>query len=126
MDKLKECLTAMICDRSYQGCFNPSLRGKGCDKCLNLLLEEHDEKIRKKVLEELSMKSDFKEDKIMDKITVNKLDVKNLISYIHALFDFIDVDDFEDEENKKLVRDGYDNFVNPIVKMVYEDEEIKE
>lgn len=54
MDKLKECLTAMKCCRSYQGCFNPSLRGKECDKCLNLLLEEHDEKIRQKVLADVA------------------------------------------------------------------------
>lgn len=61
----------------------------------------------------------------MSKITVSKNDIKSLISYIHAILDFIDVDDFENEENKELVKDGYDNFVKPIVKMVYEDEEIK-
>ena len=66
MDKLKECLTAMICDRSYQGCFNPSLRGKECNKCLNLLLEEHDEKVRQKVLEELAIKEWFKGGKYYD------------------------------------------------------------
>lgn len=61
----------------------------------------------------------------MSKITVSKNDIKSLISYIHAILDFIDVDDFENEENKELVKDGYDNFVKPIVKMVYEDEEIE-
>lgn len=61
----------------------------------------------------------------MSKITVSKNDIKSLISYIHAILDFIDVDDFENEENKELVKDGYDNFVKPIVKMVYEDKEIE-
>ena len=61
----------------------------------------------------------------MSKITVSKNDIKSLISYIHAILDFIDVDDFENEENKELVKDGYDNFVKPIAKMVYEDEEIE-
>ena len=61
----------------------------------------------------------------MNKITVSKNDIKSLISYIHAILDFIDVEEFENEENKELVKDGYDNFVKAFVKMVYEDEKIE-
>ena len=56
-DKLKECITGgFICDRSYLGCFNTSLRGKGCAKCLNLMLEEHDAKVRKEFIDEMKEK----------------------------------------------------------------------
>lgn len=58
MDKLRECISCgIICDRSFQGCFNTSLRGNECDKCLNLLLEEHDTKVRQEFVNE--MKSRF-------------------------------------------------------------------
>lgn len=57
MDKFIECLSCGIrCDRSVQGCFNIALKQKNqCNKCLALLLEEHDAKVRQKVLEELSI-----------------------------------------------------------------------
>ena len=51
-------------------------------------------------------------------IEVNKSDLNNLVEYIHTLLDFIDVDEFEDEENVSLVRDGYDNFVAPISDLI--------
>ena len=53
-----------------------------------------------------------------DKITIAKKDIEYLIGYIHTLLDFIDVEDFEDEENKELVNDGYDSFVEPIAKLL--------
>ena len=56
-DKLKECISSgFICDRSYLGCFNTSLRGKGCTKCINLMLEEHDAKVRKEFVNEMKEK----------------------------------------------------------------------
>lgn len=48
MDKLKECISCgIICDRSIQGCFNLELKRENkCDKCLTLMLEEHDREVR--------------------------------------------------------------------------------
>ena len=46
-------------------------------------------------------------------IEVNKSDLNNLVEYIHTLLDFIDVDDFEDEENVAIVNNGYEEFVQP-------------
>lgn len=39
--------------------------------------------------------------------------VKGLVNYIHNLLEFIDVDNFEDEENVKIVNGGYKEFVEP-------------
>lgn len=52
MNKLKECINCGIkCDRSYQGCFNTALKDQGeCEKCLNLMLEEHDREVRNKAI----------------------------------------------------------------------------
>ena len=51
MDKLKECISCgIVCDRSYQGCFNTSLKGSGCRKCLDSMLEEHDEIVRQELI----------------------------------------------------------------------------
>lgn len=47
VDKLKECIPAITCYKSFLGCFNNSLRYNGeCEKCLHLLLEEHDAIVR--------------------------------------------------------------------------------
>ncbi len=57
-DKLKECVPAIRCHKSFQGCFNNSLRCEGqCEKCLHLLLKEHDEIVRQEFIDE--MKSRF-------------------------------------------------------------------
>lgn len=55
-----------------------------------------------------------------NKIIVNESDLSGLIGYVHTLLDFIDVDDFEDEENVDLVNGGYDDFVEPIIKAMRE------
>lgn len=54
----------------------------------------------------------------MSKITIDEVVLRDLRGYVHTLLDFIDVDDFEDEENVKLVNDGYDSFVEPINKIL--------
>ena len=56
-----------------------------------------------------------------NKITIDKRDLESLVGYVHDLLDFIDVDDFEDEENVELVNGGYDSFVKPILEMLEED-----
>lgn len=56
----------------------------------------------------------------MDKITINKIDMNNLIGYVHTLLDFIDVEDFEDKKNVELVNGGYESFVEPIIKALKE------
>ena len=53
-----------------------------------------------------------------NKITIDKRDLEALVGYVHDLLDFIDVDDFEDEENVELVNDGYDSFVKPIINLM--------
>lgn len=50
----------------------------------------------------------------MDYVVVKKSDLDALLGYIDTLMDFIDVDDFEDEENVDAVNYGYDNFVEPL------------
>jgi hypothetical protein len=57
-----------------------------------------------------------------NKITINEVDLRGLIGYVHTLLDFIDVDDFEDEENVDLVNCGYDDFVEPIIKAMREEQ----
>jgi hypothetical protein len=65
--------------------------------------------------------------KIMsEKVTIDKTKIDSLIGYIHTLLDFIDVEDFEQEENKELVRNGYDDFVKPVIQILHEHEEITE
>ena len=51
----------------------------------------------------------------MTNITINRNDLQDLIGYVHTLLDFIDVNDFEDEEDAELVSCGYDNFVKPVI-----------
>lgn len=54
----------------------------------------------------------------MKKVTFNINDIKRLIGYVDTLLGFIDVYDIEDEENRNLVINGYDDFVEPIMKIV--------
>lgn len=55
----------------------------------------------------------------MDKITIDRNKLEDLVGYVHTLLDFIDTDDFEDKENVDLVNCGYDNFIKPIVDVIY-------
>ena len=48
-------------------------------------------------------------------ILIKEQELHDLIGYIHNLLDFIDVDDFEDTENKDTIDFGYKNFVEPII-----------
>ena len=54
----------------------------------------------------------------MKKVAFNINDIKRLIGYVDTLLGFIDVYDIEDEENRNLVINGYDDFVEPIMKIV--------
>jgi hypothetical protein len=56
-----------------------------------------------------------------NKIAIDKWKLECLVGYVHDLLDFIDVDDFEDEENVELVNGGYESFVKPILEMLEED-----
>ena len=56
----------------------------------------------------------------MEQITINKKDMKSLLEYINTVFDLIDTESME-YENAEIVVDGYYDFVEPILKMVYED-----
>ena len=55
----------------------------------------------------------------MDKITLNKKDLENLIGYINTLYDFVDTESME-YENAEIVVDGYVDFVEPIIKAIKE------
>ena len=50
----------------------------------------------------------------MDYVVVKKSDLDALLGYVDTLMEFIDVEDFEDEENVDAVNYGYDNFVEPL------------
>lgn len=55
----------------------------------------------------------------MDKITINRIDIENLIGYINTLYDFVDTESME-YENAEIVVDGYADFVEPIIKVLKE------
>ena len=56
----------------------------------------------------------------MDKITINKNDLENLIGYINTLYDFVDTESME-YENAEIVVDGYVDFVEPIITAINSD-----
>ena len=56
----------------------------------------------------------------MNKITMNKSDLENLICYVRTILDFVDTESME-EENVDIVADGYVDFVEPIIKMLKEE-----
>ena len=53
----------------------------------------------------------------MDKITINKTDLNNLIRYISTVLDFVDTESME-YENAEIVVDGYADFVEPIIEAI--------
>ena len=55
----------------------------------------------------------------MDKITISKAAMENLIGYINTLYDFVDTESME-YENAEIVADGYTDFVEPIIKAMRE------
>jgi hypothetical protein len=55
----------------------------------------------------------------MNEIIINKTDIKNLIGYIHTVLDLVDTESME-YENAEIIHDGYDDFVEPIIKALKE------
>ena len=55
----------------------------------------------------------------MDKITINRTDMENLIGYIHTVLDLVDPESME-YENAEIIIDGYADFVEPIIKAIKE------
>ena len=47
-------------------------------------------------------------------VTIKKSDFDNLLGYIYTLLDLIDVEGFEDEENRIAVIEGYNKYVSPL------------
>ena len=41
--------------------------------------------------------------------------IQDLINYIHNILEFVNVEDFEDEENVSIVQDGYETLVQPAI-----------
>ena len=54
----------------------------------------------------------------MNNTMINKMDLNNLIGYVYTLLDFINIEDFEDEENVSLVKNGFNKFVQPMINML--------
>ena len=52
--------------------------------------------------------------------------IRDLIGYIHSILDFIDVEDFENEENVEIVNGGYEEIVKPAVEYIYGKQEMNE
>ena len=55
----------------------------------------------------------------MEQITLNKKDMKNLLEYINKVFDLVDTESMPCED-AEIIIDGYYDFVEPILKTVYE------
>lgn len=53
----------------------------------------------------------------MDKVTINRADMENLIGYIHSVLDLVDTESME-YENAEIIIDGYADFVEPIIKVI--------
>ena len=49
---------------------------------------------------------------------INKNMISGLIEYVNTLLDFIDV---EEEENINYINNGYNEFVEPFIKMLKEE-----
>lgn len=47
-------------------------------------------------------------------VAIKKSDLQALIGFVSTLLDFIDVDEFEHQENIKLINEGYDKFAQPL------------
>ena len=54
----------------------------------------------------------------MEKVTISKSDLANLVGYIHTVLDFVDTESME-YENAEIIVDGYVDFVEPIIKGGY-------
>lgn len=55
-----------------------------------------------------------------EKIVVDADDLTCLVGYVYSLLEFIDVDDFEEEENRNLVVKGFDDYVKPMIRNDFE------
>lgn len=55
-------------------------------------------------------------------ILINKNTLESLIGYINKISDFIDIENFENEENKSLVTDGYNVYVQPVLDILRDPE----
>ena len=55
----------------------------------------------------------------MDKITINKTDLNNLIGYISTVLDLVDTESME-YDKAEIIIDGYADFVEPIIKAIKE------
>lgn len=53
-------------------------------------------------------------------LTIDRTKIDSLIEYIHTLLDFVDV---EEEENVNYINNGYNDFVEPVIQILHEQEE---
>lgn len=47
--------------------------------------------------------------------------INNLVNYIHNILDFVDVENFE-EDNQKVVNGGYEEFVKPALDYLHKEQ----
>ena len=52
--------------------------------------------------------------KMNKNITIEREKLQGLIGFIHDILDFVDTESMEDNENKDIVINGYENFVKPV------------
>lgn len=60
----------------------------------------------------------------MSKIIIDEVQLRDLLGYVQTILDFVDVEDFKSQKNKDLVVNGFDDFVEPIYKMLFDKQNI--
>ena len=82
-------------------------KGDGCGQPMELFYEEDGTVIFKPYM--------------WEEARVDRANLENLIGYVYTLLDFIDLESFENEENINMVKNGYENFVQPIENQIKEE-----
>ena len=54
-------------------------------------------------------------------ILIKEEQLNNLIGYLHTVLDLVDVDYLEDKECAKAVKEGYNDFVQPVIDILTDD-----
>lgn len=57
----------------------------------------------------------------MEKVAIEKIQLQRAIEYINTLLDFVDI---EEEENINYIKDGYNNLIQPISDIAFDDKNI--
>lgn len=58
----------------------------------------------------------------MSKILIKKEQLHSLIGYLHTVLDLVDIGYLEDKEYAAVIKNGYNDFVQPVVDIISDDE----